>query len=1853
MIRNRIFLKSLAVFFVVEILVSTVLPTVSWALTAGPTAPEFSSFEPVDTTDMVNLATGEFVYNTPVLEVPGPEGGYPLSLSYHAGIKVDQEASWVGLGWTLNPGAINRSVNGFADDNVQSKRDVRDYWGGGSQTTKTYGLGLSIPKTGIGASYSLAKTKDTFKGFSTSRNANASVDPVNTALGIVASAKADQLSKNTNSLNTYNGLKTLGAGFSMEVSLDSKGVKTNMSLMGNVQGSRNNSAGNMSSFSITKDIGTFPIGMMGSFSMKEFYTRYWSDETQSLLTYGSLYPGMGNQKIQGDFYSNREFMSYAFDSYDIYDDAPNEPSEAGKIVNDVNDPTKQLGGSLPAFDRYDVLGQGVGGVMQPHIFENGDMYGQNYYERNPLGQPALLYPILGHKSLRQFSNKKVDFRFLNDFSNALTINTPGLNTSGPGLSVNLHTISSTAEGFNNNETNQKLAGSKHIEWFTNEEIVGGQAQTAGFMDCYEVKSDRKLEFDIYEDYLQPEASLPYTGVLTYGKGHGSFKNDTYDGTDPYEDILSPQFRSLKSKKIDLKKKIGGFMITNETGMTYHYAQPVYNYNEYTKSKLKKPRKGVPTFREYKNDDPYAYTWLLTAITGPDYVDRNNNNILDNEDWGYWVKFDYGRWADSYQWRTPHTGYTNDIEDAYQTFSYGIKELYYLDAIETRTHKAIFIKSKRKDGKGVTSRLEGGSNPRRFHMDYKNLGNLEFKVAPVSTMKLDAIYLFDKKELVNIPVTKSRGDLYNEATTSNPHAYPYQGSPYTYTIPYSNPARTVTIASGEDFVNVKYHNGDLVYDNDDIHDLDQFRQKALRIIEFQTDYSLAKGVPNSIGFFSDFYATAQGQPCINIGPACNEIDTRIGNNFEWPKSFGPGVCRTVPLGNLPVCCESNEGLYSYESVFKNYTNGGSCSSAENKYAGNAIQYHLTGKLTLNKVEFLGKGGANLIPATTFAYGKNPNYKKDKYDNWGYYKSDYPDHGTPIGGSFEPVDPNTSREITETSGNNSDAWSLSSIISPIGAKIEVGYENNQYYTSVYNDFSVFSIEKLEPGANPDEVIITFKEKGIDLNKWFGNWHPLFNTLQAKAFIIQAVPETNGFNDATFPGNILDELLSIGQNSITIKSPGLRNAITPKTTTTIDPLNGGTITWTSVQYFVSGFVKINDTRTNHPNPRYSGGVRVQSLSIRDNFSGVNSTVYEYKNPATGNSSGITSFTPFTQPSVQYPLDALFFDNILQDESNKAKRKQLQKYQIDFQNVVDEPFKKLLSSIKEAPAPGSIYEWVKVTNFTNDKKLDNFTLHHFKVFDENMIEREVQNSSDAELDTRTVTIKNNTIDVGSILSVKTYNTENLPLKSIEYNYLYDDSDQPFELNTIASKQGVVEQSFHKSFTVREYKVDLNWNTLGETIFGGGEPPEIDIIYKKDKAVITKRQDRSNAVTGIRETDYSKGLVTETQNHAFDFYTGQPTQIFSKDAYGNKYLSSAVPAYRKYPGMGLKIFNVHNSHMLTQVATQESFSLNESNQPKSLVSATVQTWSDQTKVYGGAPENKQPGIWRKEAFYSWKGDDVTALNEDGLYPYSNFQPFEFGANPNNSTQWQKNSETTLYNVYSNSLEAIDINNHHAATKMSSDHAQVLATASNSEYHEFAYSGAEDNLNSDLAFGGGMEIKDGEFVTNLADDNHITHTGRKALKLTNANTKTFLYSFTTRADRAYQASVWMNSSTGRLRYSINNVVGQASGLPTANKQAGTWYLVTIDIPKLTNEAVLKVWCEVDNGVCTFDDFRVYPFDASMTSYVYNEWGELSHILDNNNLFTRYIYDGMGRLKETRKETFQHEVVKTSEVKYHYSRPIDN
>ena len=129
--------RVIAVFLTLNFLTTIIPINQLFANNNGPGSPEAAGFEPVDATDMVNLTNGDLSYVLPLMSVEG----FPISLSYHAGMTMDMDASWVGLGWYLNPGAINRSITNTPDD-----------WKGGvginftsyEKTTKYYGVSVEV-----------------------------------------------------------------------------------------------------------------------------------------------------------------------------------------------------------------------------------------------------------------------------------------------------------------------------------------------------------------------------------------------------------------------------------------------------------------------------------------------------------------------------------------------------------------------------------------------------------------------------------------------------------------------------------------------------------------------------------------------------------------------------------------------------------------------------------------------------------------------------------------------------------------------------------------------------------------------------------------------------------------------------------------------------------------------------------------------------------------------------------------------------------------------------------------------------------------------------------------------------------------------------------------------------------------------------------------------------------------------------------------------------------------------------------------------------------------------------------------------------------------------------------------------------------------------------------------------------------------------------------------------------------------------------------------------------------------------------------------------------------------------------
>ena len=113
------------------------------ALTSGPSQPETQQFAPAGMDNLVDPFTGDFSYNIPLMDV----GGYPINLNYASGITPDAEASWVGLGWNVNVGAINRSMRGLPDD-FQGDEVTKEY---NTKPNQTFGVNGKITMEFYGA----------------------------------------------------------------------------------------------------------------------------------------------------------------------------------------------------------------------------------------------------------------------------------------------------------------------------------------------------------------------------------------------------------------------------------------------------------------------------------------------------------------------------------------------------------------------------------------------------------------------------------------------------------------------------------------------------------------------------------------------------------------------------------------------------------------------------------------------------------------------------------------------------------------------------------------------------------------------------------------------------------------------------------------------------------------------------------------------------------------------------------------------------------------------------------------------------------------------------------------------------------------------------------------------------------------------------------------------------------------------------------------------------------------------------------------------------------------------------------------------------------------------------------------------------------------------------------------------------------------------------------------------------------------------------------------------------------------------------------------------------------------------
>lgn len=764
-------------------------PAIAVALTNGPNQPEFSVFEPVGTTNMVNEFTGAFTYNIPVLSVPGPNGsGYALSLSYHSGMSAEDDASWVGYGWTLNPGAITRTKRGFPDDYsgaaVEYWNKIPENW------TATLGAKLALeyfsmtewtkateesaqqkPSADFQLSANVVSRYNNYKGFGFTFGAgisakgwanlgftttdgetsfSGSINPYKILMDIAKSAttstdgqKNDANTKDAEPssadkiLNNIKNSVTNGANFQL-----STRSAFGYSSFGEINRSINFAAYEGSAFNydvgIEADIAPINIGIDGGLSGSYSYQK--NIEKVNKSAYGYLYSIAPILTETMDYYCERE--------------------------GPYNNRDKYLAIPFSNADQFNVSGEGIGGSFRGFQRNSGHFYPAITQSSMGIYQAgAELH--LGGETVgigadfgvgKQYSEihkwqgiQKYDFTSSHAYTDSYFFKFT--NDMGGTLQYASNTNPERSTSLISYHTSQAPNGTYLLPISTNKTVNNSnKIGRSGF-----------IAGNTYEDVEQ----RPSGDCAGEDKDGGQSYFQAYNKRKDIRDFYLADDKDHPASK----KSLVEFATINEDGQRYVFGLPVFSRNEQDMQfgvQGTEPSKIKQNYLVFRNIDrnadnavaigevrkePYAASYLLTEITTPDYVDRVNDGPSD-DDLGGWTKFNYIQTAGSkgkkdpssdnwYKWRTPYCGllyHRNSLSDANDdrgSVSFGEKEIYYLESIETKTHIAKFIlNSERLDGfEAVHSEAVAMSGENATTATFNAINKLR---------KLDRIELYAKK-----------------------------------------------------------------------------------------------------------------------------------------------------------------------------------------------------------------------------------------------------------------------------------------------------------------------------------------------------------------------------------------------------------------------------------------------------------------------------------------------------------------------------------------------------------------------------------------------------------------------------------------------------------------------------------------------------------------------------------------------------------------------------------------------------------------------------------------------------------------------------------------------------------------------------------------------------------------------------------------------------------------------------------------------------------------------------------------------------------------------------------------------------
>jgi hypothetical protein len=769
--RKRKLLKVTACFLAINILSQTLFPTAVFALTGGPSQPEVQSFSPVGTSEMVNLSSGDFTYNIPLLDV----GGYPINITYNGGVSMDQEASWVGLGWNINPGVINRNMRGLPDDfkgdDVEKEFNILDQRNfGTSAVGSAQLLGLDFIRLGFGLGVSYSNY--TGIGFEiTARPSLTSGDKskgsMSIGLGITASSQSGvDLSP---SLSFQKQVKekessVIGVGASLGLNFNSREGLKSLSLgLSRVETNTMNILGrDGKSYKIELGVAESQNGGGSiSFSTPTYVPRYdmhmFNVSTTFSATLGgefySLHPSLnmvGYYSGQHLLEKHRKVNAYGY----LYSQFAGE--ESLHDFNREKDAAYRPGitPNLPltnyTYDVYGVSGQGIGGsyrlyrndvgiVTDPFSFNIGT--GGSVGVEIGLGNAAHAGVDFSASLSGSWSGawtKQNSARGLLKFKGSdmadPSYETAFFKQAGEKTSESDPDFFNNMGGFDAVMIGLRDVGADH--YATSKFVKKDYSESE--INSSNIKRKKRQTRNQNISYLTASEAVDY--ALVKEIENYPYNVHTINSSYGYEIPAGNKTSRLIGSN---GHHISEMQAVRPDGARYVYGIPAYNFTQkevsfsvqdkivdcqtglvtYTHGtdNTKQNSSGLEHFYEKTTTPAYAHSYLLTAILSSDYSDLTGNGP-SNDDLGSYTKINYSKVVPDYKWRVPFeenfASYNegmksipinSDKTDDKVSYIYGEKELWYVHSIETRTHVADFILEDRLDGNGVQGE-QGGLIP---------------------------------------------------------------------------------------------------------------------------------------------------------------------------------------------------------------------------------------------------------------------------------------------------------------------------------------------------------------------------------------------------------------------------------------------------------------------------------------------------------------------------------------------------------------------------------------------------------------------------------------------------------------------------------------------------------------------------------------------------------------------------------------------------------------------------------------------------------------------------------------------------------------------------------------------------------------------------------------------------------------------------------------------------------------------------------------------------------------------------------------------------------------------------------------